>query len=136
MNTCSCIGISTMKPCCKILISCRNSSIFGFPYPKCNHLVADNLSKSQLKANSLRRFHTCNNKILGFRCVIDLNRRAFCVSDLSWGQSRVLTSQGVDKSKRVSVIANVASDFKNHSTSVETHINEKGFERIYIQVPM
>nr|AHD25653.1 neutral invertase 2 [Camellia sinensis] len=133
MNTCSCIGISTMKPCCKILISCRNSSIFGFPYPKCNHLVADNLSKSQLKANSLRRFHTCNNKILGFRCVIDLNRRAFCVSDLSWGQSRVLTSQGVDKSKRVSVIANVASDFKNHSTSVETHINEKGFERIYIQ---
>ncbi|KAL7178358.1 hypothetical protein ACSBR2_031499 [Camellia fascicularis] len=133
MNTCSCIGISTMKPCCKILISCRNSSIFGFPYPKCNHLVADNLSKSQLKANSLRRFHTCNNKILGFRCVIDLNRRAFCVSDLSWGQSRVLTSQVVDKSKRVSVIANVASDFRNHSTSVENHINEKGFERIYIQ---
>ncbi|KDP27968.1 hypothetical protein JCGZ_19048 [Jatropha curcas] len=33
----------------------------------------------------------------------------------------------------VLVIPRVASDFRNHSTSVESHVNEKGFENIFIQ---
>ncbi|GFZ21641.1 plant neutral invertase family protein [Actinidia rufa] len=130
MSTSSCIGISTMKPCCGVLISCRNTSIFGFPFPKCNHPIANNLSKSQFNGNN---FHTCHNKILGFRCVIDPNRRTFLASDSSWGKSRVFPSCNVDKNKPNLVIANVASDIRNHSTSAETHVNEQGFESIYIQ---
>ncbi|PSR85201.1 Alkaline/neutral invertase [Actinidia chinensis var. chinensis] len=130
MSTSSCIGISTMKPCCGVLISCRNTSIFGFPFPKCNHPIANNLSKSQFNGNN---FHTCHNKILGFRCVIDPNRRTFLASDSSWGKSRFFPSCNVDKNKPNLVIANVASDIRNHSTSAETHVNEKGFESIYIQ---
>ncbi|KAA8527338.1 hypothetical protein F0562_034947 [Nyssa sinensis] len=133
MNTSSCIAVSTMKPCCRIFISCRNSSMFGFPLPKCNHSVVRNLSKFHSKLNSSRQLHSCNNKILGFRCVIDPNRRPFCGSDSNWGQSRVFTSCSVDRGRYSLVIANVASDFRNHSTSIEAHVNEKGFERIYLQ---
>ncbi|XP_059644519.1 alkaline/neutral invertase A, mitochondrial-like [Cornus florida] len=131
MNTSSCIGISTMKPCCRILIGCRNSSMFGFPFPKCYHSVVDNWSKSPSKLNNNRQFHCCNNRILGFRRVIGPDRAAFCGSDSNWGQSIVFTSCSANK--RRSVLVNVASDFRNHSTSVEAHINEKGFERIYVQ---
>lgn len=123
-----------MKPCSRILISCRNSSVFRSPIPKCNHLVANNFSKSQYKVDNFCRFHTCNYRILGYRHVNEPNRKAFNVSESSWVQSRAFTSCSVDKSKSFSVIANVASDFRNHSTSVEkTHLNEKGFESIYIQ---
>ncbi|KAI8565951.1 hypothetical protein RHMOL_Rhmol02G0001700 [Rhododendron molle] len=136
MNTCSCIGISTMKPCCRVLISCRNSSVFGSPIPNCNHshLVANNLSKSQFKVDKFCRFHTFNNRILGYKRVNDSNRKAFNVSDLNWVQSRVFTSCSVDKSKCFSLVANVASDIRNHSTAGEKpQVNEKGFESIYIQ---
>ncbi|XP_058201721.1 alkaline/neutral invertase A, mitochondrial-like [Rhododendron vialii] len=136
MNTCSCIGISTMKPCCRLLISCRNSSVFGSPIPKCNHnhLVANNLSKSQFKVDKFCRFHTFNNRILGYKRVNDSNRKAFNVSDSNWVQSRVFTHCSVDKSKCFSLVANVASDIRNHSTAVEKpQVNEKGFESIYIQ---
>ncbi|GFZ09106.1 plant neutral invertase family protein [Actinidia rufa] len=107
-----------MKPCCRLLIGCRNTSIFGFPFPKCNLLIANNLSKSQFNVNNV---HTCHNKILGFKCVIDPNRMTFSVSDSSWGKSRDFKSCHVDKNKLHSVIANVASNIRNHSTSVETH---------------
>ncbi|PSS01551.1 Alkaline/neutral invertase [Actinidia chinensis var. chinensis] len=129
MSTSSCIGISTMKPCCRLLIGCRNTSIFGFPFPKCNLLIANNLSKSQFNVNNV---HTCHNKILGFKSVIDPNRRTFGESDSSWGKSRDFKSCHVDKNKLHSVIANVASNIRNHSTSVETHVSDKGFESIYI----
>ncbi|KAJ0092988.1 hypothetical protein Patl1_24817 [Pistacia atlantica] len=84
MNTSSCIGISTMKPCCRFLIGYRISSIFGVSNFKSRDLVTRNLSKSQSK------------------------------SVLRNGEAR-------------------SSDFRNHSTSIENHVNEKGFERIYIQ---
>ncbi|XAR49718.1 hypothetical protein NMG60_11032997 [Bertholletia excelsa] len=133
MNSSCCVGISTMKPCCRVLIRCRNSSIFGFPFPKCNHLDVYNLSKSQLKGNSFRLFRSGSSRILALKSVVDHNRRAFSVSDSCWDQSRVFRSYNVNKHNRVLVIANVASDIRNHSTSVESHANEKGFERIYIQ---
>lgn len=122
-----------MKPCCRILVGYRNSSVFGFSFRKCNLLIDDNSSKSQFKVRSSSRVRRCRSKILGFRRVNDPNRKAFYVSDSVWGQSRAFTSSGIDKAKRVLVIANVASDFRNHSTSVESHINQKGFESIYIQ---
>ncbi|KAJ0036064.1 hypothetical protein Pint_24285 [Pistacia integerrima] len=136
MNTSSCIGISTMKPCCRFLIGYRISSIFGVSNFKSRDLVTSNLSKSQSK--SVLRNGEARCKVIGYnKCVVDPNRRTFCVSDSSWGPAKGLgkSSFRVYKARKrgVLVIPNVASDFRNHSTSIENHVNEKGFERIYIQ---
>jgi hypothetical protein len=131
MNTSGCIGISTMKPYCRILISHKGSSVFVFSPGKFNDYPIDNLSKFHCG-----RFNSCNAQLLGYTRVTDSNQRAFSVSGSSWGQSRVFPMNfhvGQGSGRGVLVIPNVASDFRNHSTSVEAHVNEKSFERIYIQ---
>lgn len=128
-----------MKPCCRILVGCKSCSFFGISTRRLNHSAVDNLSKLQSKSVRRRRFRGCNSRIAEYIRVIDQDRRAFCVSNPNWGKSSV--SSGVHNrsssrrgSKRgVLVITNVASDFRNHSTSVEAHVNEKNFERIYVQ---
>ncbi|OMO53457.1 Six-hairpin glycosidase-like protein [Corchorus capsularis] len=100
-----------------------------------------NLSKLHSKAVDRRRFHSykhSKSQIIGYtyKCAVDLNRRAFSVSDSSWGQSRILTGSfrsNKGRSRDVLIIPKVASDFRNHSTSIEPHVNDKNFERIYIQ---
>ncbi|KAK1592125.1 hypothetical protein Q3G72_019957 [Acer saccharum] len=72
------------------------------------------------------------------KSVAGTGQRAFCVSDSSRGQSAVLAKNSfrIDKGSRkrgVLVIPRVGSDIRNHSTLVESHVNEKGFEKIYIQ---
>ncbi|KAL3581949.1 hypothetical protein D5086_016281 [Populus alba] len=66
-----------------------------------------------------------------------VKRRGFNVCDWNWGHARGFSSGFlVDKgssSRGVLVIPKVASDIRNHSTSVEGHVNKKGFESIYIQ---
>ncbi|KAI9113808.1 hypothetical protein K1719_015059 [Acacia pycnantha] len=99
MTTGSYIGISTMKPCGKILRSCKSSSLFGFSPTKFNDSVMDILSKSYPKSVHRHRYHTCNIK--------------FC--------------------RGISLIPNAVSDFRNHSTSVDSHVNDTSFEKIYIQ---
>ncbi|PQQ11854.1 alkaline/neutral invertase A mitochondrial [Prunus yedoensis var. nudiflora] len=113
----------------------RSSSVFGSAQPKLNDLVTHNLSKLQ----SRRQKRSCNSHIVGYIRVIDPNRRVFSVSDLNWGQTRVCkTTSRVGNSgssrRGILVIPNVASDIRNHSTSVETQVNGKtSFESIYIQ---
>ncbi|KAJ6322255.1 hypothetical protein OIU77_012182 [Salix suchowensis] len=74
---------------------------------------------------------------MGRTCIVNLDRRGFNVCDWNWGHARGFSSNfHVDKgsnSRGVLVIPQVASDIRNHSTSVEGHVNEKGFESIYIQ---
>uniref|UniRef100_A0A2N9EIJ7 Alkaline/neutral invertase n=1 Tax=Fagus sylvatica TaxID=28930 RepID=A0A2N9EIJ7_FAGSY len=121
-----------MKPYCRILIRYKSSSIFS---------NFNNLSKSQTKPLNSR----CESQIVGFIRVIEPNRRAFSASGSDSGLSRVVFSH-VDKSSNGSgggggsgrgilVIPHVASDLRNLSTSVDSGnvVNEKGFERIYIQ---
>ncbi|XP_021808489.1 alkaline/neutral invertase A, mitochondrial [Prunus avium] len=137
MSSSNCIGICTMRPCCRILMGygSRSSSVFGSAQPKLNDLVTHSLSKLQ----SRRQKRSCNSQIVGYIRVIDPNRRVFSVSDSNWGQTRVCTATGrvgnSSSSRRgILVIPNVASDIRNHSTSVETQVNGKtSFESIYIQ---
>lgn len=134
MNAAACIAISNMKPCCRTILSCKNSSIFGYSFRKCDHKTVCNLSKTQFKLSGLRGYVSCSNdKVLGYRCVIDPNRKAFFGSGSDWGQPRVFTSgcRRVDSGGRS--VVNVASDYRNHSTSVEGHVNDKSFERIYVR---
>ncbi|WOG83454.1 hypothetical protein DCAR_0102629 [Daucus carota subsp. sativus] len=134
MNT-TCIAVSNMRPCCRMLLSCKNSSIFGYSFRKCDHRIGTNLSKKQFKVYGLRGYVSCRGgKGLGYRCGIDPNRKGFFGSGSDWGQPRVLTGgcRRVDSCGR-SVVVNVASDYRNHSTSVEGHVNDKSFERIYVR---
>lgn len=136
MSSSSSIGISTMKPCCRILISYKGSSIFGVSPYRTNRSATRNLSKPQFK--SIYRRSYSSSRILGSKALVGSTRRAFCVSDLGLSQHRDLSSisrvHNIKGSKRgILVIPRVASDFRNQSTSVEAHVNEKGFERIYIQ---
>ncbi|KAB1213804.1 Alkaline/neutral invertase CINV2 [Morella rubra] len=122
-----------MKPYCRILIGYKRSSIFGFLPGSVNESTVNNLSKFHG-----HRFRGTNPQIVGYIHVIDSNRRAFSISGPSWGQSRVFgtncrVDQGNSSGGGVLLIPKVASDFRNHSTSVEAHVNEKSFERIYIQ---
>lgn len=122
-----------MKPCGRILSSCRKSSIFGSSPLKCNHSF-HHLSKLDSNTPNHYRLYCYTSQILGYRCGTHPNRRAFCFSELNWDQARVFTSCcHVGRGRGISVIANVASDVRNHSTSVEAHVNEKSFERIYVQ---
>ncbi|KAF5737090.1 alkaline/neutral invertase A mitochondrial [Tripterygium wilfordii] len=142
INTGSCIGISTMRPSCRLLISAETSSIFGFSpagINKCS--VIYNLSKSRSGTSSISRFFCCHVN----RFVIGSDRRAFCVSDSNCGQSRVFSTSfdrlsrdvrrmtGGNSSRGILVVPSATSDIRNHSTSVDSHVNEKAFERIYIQ---
>ncbi|KAF4361392.1 hypothetical protein F8388_012852 [Cannabis sativa] len=147
MSSSSCIGIHSMKPCCRILVGCKNRSFFGFSSPKLNDSITENSSRSVTRG----RFGGSNSQIVGYLCVTDQNRRAFNESGSNWGQSRVFrrnflgitgnkfsgSSSSFRRRRRVLVVRNVASDFRNHSTSssssVEASVNEKSFESIYIQ---
>ncbi|KAM6565716.1 hypothetical protein CsatA_024844 [Cannabis sativa] len=146
MSSSSCIGIHSMKPCCRILVGCKNRSFFGFSSPKLNDSITENSSRSVTRG----RFGGSNSQIVGYLCVTDQNRRAFSESGSNWGQSRVFrrnflgiagnkfsgSSSSFRRRRRVLVVRNVASDFRNHSTSsssVEASVNEKSFESIYIQ---
>lgn len=143
MNSSSCIGISTMKPCCRIIISYRSFSHFGVSLSRSNNnsVIHTNLSKSHPKSVYNHEFHCCNNRSwsqdTGHKCIVNLDRRGFNVCDWNWGHARGFSSGFlVDKgssSTGVLVIPKVASDIRNHSTSVEGHVNTKGFESIYIQ---
>lgn len=131
MNTSGCIGISTMKPCCRILRRCKGSSTFGYPLGKCNHLISDNVSKPHCRSDDIHRVYDYANRAIG---VIGLNRSVFCGSDLNWRQSKVLLGFRLNKEIRCdSVNANVASGVRNHSTSIEAQVNEKSFDKFYIQ---
>ncbi|XP_050216555.1 alkaline/neutral invertase A, mitochondrial [Mercurialis annua] len=142
MSAGCCIGISTMKPSCRILIGCKSSSIFGFSPPKLsNSGVGSNLSKSQSKSAHQYRFYyysvNSRSRVIGnSKFVVHSNRRAFNISNSSWSQSKVFTSRhrvDIGSIRGVLVIPKVSSDTRNHSTSFESRINDKGFENIYIQ---
>ena len=129
-----------MKPCCRILVGYKSRSFFGFSPPKLNDAIIENSSKSLSRSATGGRFDRCNDRIVGYICVTDKNRRSFCDFDSNWGQSRVfrrnylgITGNKFSRRKRILVVSNVASDFRNHTTSVEANVNEKSFERIYIQ---
>lgn len=134
MTTSNCIGAFYVKPCCRILINCRNSSIFGCPFRKCDHLAKYDRSRLRSKFNGLTRVHSCSDRISGFKNVIDSNRRVFCRSDSNWGKSRISSSKWVRRKNRFfRVLSNLGSDVRNHSTSIDSRVNEKSFENIYIQ---
>ncbi|KAI3523827.1 hypothetical protein L1887_02261 [Cichorium endivia] len=146
MGSCSCLVLSSTKPLCRrILITYKRSSLFGFQIPIPNHSSVINLSKSRF--NGSKGIYTCKSTVLGlesaidpklgFRNVSDSNQRGFCGSASNWGrQPKVLLNGcqigGID-TKFSRLVSKVASDYRNHSTSVESHVNDTSWEKIYIK---
>ncbi|KAM0988052.1 hypothetical protein ACFX13_012276 [Malus domestica] len=141
MSSSNCIGICTVsvRPCCRIITGYgyRGSSIFGSGQPKLNRKVTGNLSKLRSRSHD----RGCSSQTVRYIRVIDPNRRDFSGFDSNWGRSRVYTEnsrvgcrRGSSRRRGVLVIPNVASDIRNHSTSVESQVKGKtSFESIYIQ---
>ncbi|CAI9118912.1 OLC1v1020539C2 [Oldenlandia corymbosa var. corymbosa] len=135
MNTSTCIGgLSTIKPYRnRILASCKHSSIFESPVLKFDCLVNDNLSTFPPNLNGFHDY--LSNGMVFFRNVHNVNRGSFCKPHPFSGQSRVLLGCPVYKSSErfTSGVVHVASDTRNLSTSVDTRINQNGFEKIYVR---
>lgn len=81
--------------------------------------------------------HSSNHpsRILGFRRMINYTRKDVCLPFSNYGQSRVISrSFSLSTTNRVvSVIARVASEVRDFSTSIQTRVSENNFERIYVQ---
>lgn len=134
-----------MKPCRRILVDgCKSCSLFGFSPPKTS--IEHSLrSQSESAFGGEGRFGVCNSQIVGYIQLTDRNQKDFRASGSNWMKSRVFRRNSIgdrggscggrsSRSRRGDLLVrNVASDFRNHSTSVEAHVNEKSFERIYVQ---
>ena len=140
MTSGSCIGISTMKPCCRILCNYKSPSIFGFSPTKFSHSAIMGMLSRSCRHNSTHRhrYNTCNTQNVGYINGIHPNRRDFSVSGSNWGLARNFSTSfcvniGSFRPRVVSLIPHVASDFRNHSTSVDSNANDTSFEKIFIQ---
>ncbi|CAK8563840.1 unnamed protein product [Lathyrus sativus] len=136
MTTGSYIGISTMKPCCRILT--KTQCISGFSPFK----ISDS-SMMRVLSRSSRRYYRCNKntKIVGYIHVTNLNRRDFSNIDSNWVHSRNFSTNfcvkiGSVRPRFVSLIPNVGSNFRNQSTSVDSNVNDKSIENIFIQTSL
>jgi hypothetical protein len=127
MTTGSYIGISTMKPCCRILT--KTPLISGFSSIKFSDST---MMTSCSRSIHSYRYYRCNNtKIVGYINLNGLNRRDFSITDSNWVQSRNF------RPRVGSLIPNVASNFRNQSTSVDSNVNnDKSFENIFIQTAL
>ncbi|CAI0626156.1 unnamed protein product [Linum tenue] len=153
MSSSSSIGISTVKPCCRILIGYRGSSIFG---SHARSLENPNSSKSHSKSIHNRGSYCSSSRNSGrsSHCIVQRciahqpssvvhGGRAF-ISSASASSNSIIRSRisaagfyadsGILRRRGVLLVPKVASDYRNQSTSVDNnHVNEKGFEQIYIQ---
>lgn len=135
------INLITMAPCCRILIPCRSNSFLGLPFKKTHNSFSKNSSNFRLNFRQKCDFHGYPSRSLGTGRISNRTQKLFCVvRNSSCVQSRVFSRNcnGVNPiaaSKRsFRVITNVASDFRNYSTSIEKNrVNDKNFERIYVQ---
>lgn len=129
---------STMKASCRLLISCRNSGFFWFSPVKSPYTLPHNSCLNfSFKFHSNSQYTSRPFHFSGSQRFLEETQN-FSVARLSYGQSRVITTSCsysiFPKTKRsVSIIARIASKVRDLSTSIETHVNDNNFERIYVQ---
>lgn len=127
------LGTHMMKSSCRVLITRQSSSLF--PFPKCHsRSLINNSSKSRVKFDFKRNLSTFLSQSSKFRRLINPSWRDVRLPASRFGQCRVLSSgDSVDMDTVVSAATNVGSNIRSLSTQVETRVNDKNFERIYVQ---
>ncbi|KAI4369503.1 hypothetical protein MLD38_017938 [Melastoma candidum] len=129
MTTGGCVGISAVKPYCAILIRFRSSSLFGAS----PGLFVGNSLTSRV-GSSFCCQSCCEAGGSGSGYSIGSSRKEFGASGSVWHRPRFFPgSHGSNNNRGVLLSPRVGSDFRNNSTSVESSVNQSGFERIYIQ---
>ncbi|KAI3445442.1 hypothetical protein Pfo_002107 [Paulownia fortunei] len=127
------IKFINMKPCCRILLPCKNTPFLGVPLSKSSNFSSspNHLSNFQF---SNHKFQTSTPGLFGFKTISGQSQKPSSAPTSTWGRSRIFSSTcSCNCSKRAHyLVASVASNV-NLSTSVETRVNDKNFERIYVQ---
>ncbi|KAJ6775587.1 ALKALINE/NEUTRAL INVERTASE A MITOCHONDRIAL [Salix purpurea] len=113
-----------MRPSYRFFLSKKNPVFF-----KLHHSLTSTLSGNQFNFEKNKQFFTYPFRIFGSRTIFNEAQKSFCAPYISFGQSRLITKDF----KGVSIVAGVASQVRNFSTSVETRVNDNNFERIYVQ---
>lgn len=126
------IRFINMKPCCRILLPSKNTPFLGVPFLKSpNYLPTPNyLSNFKFPSHKI---HTSNG--LGFRSILSRTQKPKSVFTSNWGQSRVFSTTcccNFNPSAHY-LVPRVIPNVRDFSTSVETRVNDKNFERIYVQ---
>ncbi|XP_030547058.1 alkaline/neutral invertase A, mitochondrial [Rhodamnia argentea] len=134
MNMVFYLGSSAMKPACRILFATRCPAPFRFISAKWNHAGSMGALSSFRFDFGRCLFHTNPCRAVNIGRAVDEVQNTFCLPGSGFGRSwNLLGSRGLhgDISHR-GVIA-VADAVRSLSTSVETRVNDKNFERIYVQ---
>ncbi|XP_023537265.1 alkaline/neutral invertase A, mitochondrial-like [Cucurbita pepo subsp. pepo] len=138
MNMIALIDNSSMKASCRLLISCRNSRVFGFsPAKALNTSPHNSCLNFCFKFHSIRQYSSYPFHFSRSQRILDGTQNSSVVS-LSYGQSRVIMRSYsysiLPKPKRgLSIIARIASNVRDFSRSIEKHVNDNNFEKIYVQ---
>ncbi|KAE8010340.1 hypothetical protein FH972_006716 [Carpinus fangiana] len=111
MNIIRILTKSTMKPTCRIFLSHRNSLFFNTNY--------------QSNIDPLR--------VLGSLRGIHNTHKAFRLPGSGFGQSKAITRPNDGFGSLPSRVVLALSRVASYSTTVETRVNDKSFERIYVQ---
>ncbi|KAK6233301.1 hypothetical protein SCA6_003374 [Theobroma cacao] len=131
MNAINILSKSTMKLPSRVL-SLRNASFLGFRYsfnpPCCEEKLTCKSKAILLIFNQNSQFHAYPSRFLGFQRILNNTQRLYCLPSSGFAQPRA-----VSRPYHVSVEARVASRVRDLSTSVETRVNDKNFERIFVQ---
>ncbi|XP_073132616.1 alkaline/neutral invertase A, mitochondrial-like [Henckelia pumila] len=118
-----------MKPGSRIFLPCKNAPLLVVSFPQASKFSA--CSNFQFRTH---KFHTCSSRFPGFKTIFSNARRSCSSQNRNWGQSGILSSIRCRDSCPRShfVIACAASNIRDLSTSVETRVNDKNFEKIYV----
>ncbi|GAB4835651.1 hypothetical protein Ancab_000559 [Ancistrocladus abbreviatus] len=117
-----------MKPCCRIVMTCKSFTNCTIQTPICSHTLTGKLSNLRRNFDQNCKFHSYPGRLLVLRREISHARKSF---KSNWGLSRVCPNVGIGRN--VSVIRCVSSDVKKYSSPIETPVNDQNFERIYVQ---
>ncbi|MCD7448604.1 hypothetical protein HAX54_044858 [Datura stramonium] len=124
-----------MTPCCRILIPCRSNSFRGLPLKKTHNSFSTNSSNFRLNFGENVIF-TATHLVFWALEGSSIGPRSCFVCQIHLGnnlgfQGIAMVSTLLGASKRgFHVIASVASDFRNYSTSVENWLMTRTLERI------
>ncbi|KAL3843556.1 hypothetical protein ACJIZ3_000959 [Penstemon smallii] len=123
------IKFMNMKPCCRILLPCKNTA---FPKSPTLSYSKTNFTNTQFNNHS---FHSYPARVLRFSTIFSQSQKPCSVPTSTWGQSRIFSNTCCYNFSKIPhhVVAGVASNIRNFSTSIETRVNDKNFERIYVQ---
>ncbi|GAA0148211.1 hypothetical protein LIER_07719 [Lithospermum erythrorhizon] len=119
------------KPCCRILLAIINKPFSRFNFSSFASNISSNPQLNKLKN---QEFIVCNSRILGFN-MLGSSKKPFLEPDMNWGESKVfsISRNWKNDAKGGIFVSGVLSNLRSFSTNVDARVNDKNFERIYVQ---